>query len=113
MLTRDLQSRLAETRRVTTQNEEWGRDVKALRADLFAREGRLGRVEAELAAADADVRAAEAFLTAAAGGGAEGDGVEDDGEEVEVEGDVVHVDFNHPLAGLDLHFEGVIVALGA
>ena len=32
---------------------------------------------------------------------------------VEVEGDVVHVDFNHPLAGLDLHFEGVIVALGA
>jgi hypothetical protein len=26
-------------------------DVKALRADLFAREGRLGRVEAELAAA--------------------------------------------------------------
>ena len=50
MLTRDLQSRLAETRRVTAQNEEWGRDVKALRADLFAREGRLGRVEAELAA---------------------------------------------------------------
>jgi chromosome segregation ATPase len=49
MLTRDLQSRLAETRRVTAQNEEWGRDVKALRADLFAREGRLGRVEAELA----------------------------------------------------------------
>ena len=32
---------------------------------------------------------------------------------VEVEGDVVHVDFNHPLAGLDLHFEGVVVALGA
>ena len=32
---------------------------------------------------------------------------------VEVEDDVVHVDFNHPLAGLDLHFEGVIVALGA
>ena len=32
---------------------------------------------------------------------------------VELEGDVVHVDFNHPLAGLDLHFEGVIVALGA
>ena len=31
---------------------------------------------------------------------------------VEVEGDVVHVDFNHPLAGLDLHFEGVVVALG-
>ena len=31
---------------------------------------------------------------------------------VEVEGDVVHIDFNHPLAGLDLHFEGVIVALG-
>ena len=50
MLTRDLQSRLAESRRVTAQNEEWGRDVKALRADLFAREGRLGRVEAELAA---------------------------------------------------------------
>jgi len=50
MLQRDLQSRLAEMRRVTQQNEEWGRDVKALRADLFAREGRLGRVEAELAA---------------------------------------------------------------
>jgi FKBP-type peptidyl-prolyl cis-trans isomerase SlyD len=31
---------------------------------------------------------------------------------VEIEGDVVHVDFNHPLAGLDLHFEGVIVAIG-
>ena len=50
MLTRDLQSRLAESRRVVAQNEEWGRDVKALRADLFDREGRLGRVEAELAA---------------------------------------------------------------
>ena len=35
MLTRDLQSRLAETRRVTAQNEEWGRDVKALRADCL------------------------------------------------------------------------------
>jgi len=50
VLTRDLQSRFAETRRVTAQNEEWSKDVKALRADLFAREGRLGRVEAELAA---------------------------------------------------------------
>ena len=39
MLQRDLQSRLAEMRRVTQQNEEWGRDVKALRADLFARGG--------------------------------------------------------------------------
>jgi len=27
------------------------------------------------------------------------------------DGDMVHVDFNHPLAGLDLHFEGVIVAI--
>jgi len=31
---------------------------------------------------------------------------------VEIEADVVHVDFNHPLAGLDLHFEGVVVAIG-
>ncbi len=31
---------------------------------------------------------------------------------VEVEDKVVHVDFNHPLAGLDLHFEGVVVAVG-
>lgn len=43
---------------------------------------------------------------------------DDEGQEligivVEVEGDVVHVDFNHPLAGLDLHFEGVVVAIGA
>ena len=34
MLQRDLQSRLAEMRRVTQQNEEWGRDVKALRARI-------------------------------------------------------------------------------
>jgi len=32
---------------------------------------------------------------------------------VEVESDVVYVDFNHPLAGLDLHFEGVVVAVGS
>ena len=51
MLQRDLQAKLAEHRRMTTQNEEWSKDVKALRSDLFAREGRLGRVEAELAAA--------------------------------------------------------------
>lgn len=43
---------------------------------------------------------------------------DDEGQEligivVEVEGDVIHVDFNHPLAGLDLHFEGVVVAIGA
>ena len=44
--------------------------------------------------------------------------VEDDegnelvGVVVEIEADVVHVDFNHPLAGLDLHFEGVVVAVG-
>ena len=41
---------------------------------------------------------------------------DDEGQEiigvvVEVEQDVVHVDFNHPLAGLDLHFEGVVVAI--
>ena len=30
---------------------------------------------------------------------------------VEVEANAVHVDFNHPLAGLDLHFEGVVVAI--
>ena len=30
---------------------------------------------------------------------------------VEVEAHAVHVDFNHPLAGLDLHFEGVVVAI--
>jgi FKBP-type peptidyl-prolyl cis-trans isomerase SlyD len=32
---------------------------------------------------------------------------------VEVEADVVYVDFNHPLAGLDLYFEGVVVAIGS
>ena len=41
---------------------------------------------------------------------------DDEGQEiigvvVEVGQDVVHVDFNHPLAGLDLHFEGVVVAI--
>ena len=51
MLQRDLQSKLAEHRRISTQCEEYAKDVKALRSDLFAREGRLGRVEAELAAA--------------------------------------------------------------
>jgi len=40
-----------EARRLTKQNEDWSAETKALRADLFAREGRLGRVEAELAAA--------------------------------------------------------------
>ena len=35
---------------MTKQNEEWSTEIRALRADLFAREGRLGRVEAELAA---------------------------------------------------------------
>jgi chromosome segregation ATPase len=65
MLTRDLQSRLAETRRVTAQNEEWGRDVKALRADLFAREGRLGRVEAELASVQRHAQKLETDLSVA------------------------------------------------
>ena len=40
------------------------------------------------------------------------DGNEVIGVVVEVEDQVVHVDFNHPLAGLDLHFEGVVVAVG-
>ena len=39
---------------------------------------------------------------------ADEDGDEIIGIVVEVEEDVVHVDFNHPLAGLDLHFEGVV-----
>jgi FKBP-type peptidyl-prolyl cis-trans isomerase SlyD len=43
---------------------------------------------------------------------------DDEGNEVigivvEVEEDVVHVDFNHPLAGLDLHFEGVVSSVSA
>ena len=43
---------------------------------------------------------------------------DEDGEEiigivVEVEPELVHVDFNHPLAGLDLHFEGVVVGISA
>lgn len=42
---------------------------------------------------------------------ADEDGDEIIGIVVEVEEDVVHVDFNHPLAGLDLHFEGVICAI--
>jgi chromosome segregation ATPase len=65
MLTRDLQSRLAETRRVVAQNEEWVRDVKALRADLFAREGRLGRVEAELGATQRHCTKTETDLSVA------------------------------------------------
>ena len=32
---------------------------------------------------------------------------------VEVQTDAVLVDFNHPLAGLDLHFEGVVVGVSA
>tara|TARA_B110000003_G_scaffold16092_1_gene15951 strand:- start:365 stop:817 length:453 start_codon:yes stop_codon:yes gene_type:complete len=32
---------------------------------------------------------------------------------VEVKSDAVLVDFNHPLAGLDLHFEGVVVGVSA
>lgn len=32
---------------------------------------------------------------------------------VEVKADAVRVDFNHPLAGLDLHFEGVVVGVSA
>ena len=32
---------------------------------------------------------------------------------VEVKADAVLVDFNHPLAGLDLHFEGVVVGVSA
>ena len=42
---------------------------------------------------------------------ADEDGDEIIGIVVEVEEDVVHVDFNHPLAGLDLHFEGVVCAI--
>ena len=41
----------------------------------------------------------------------DGEGQEIIGVVVEVEQDVVYVDFNHPLAGLDLHFEGVVVAI--
>lgn len=41
---------------------------------------------------------------------------DDEGQEivgvvVDVEAEFVHVDFNHPLAGLDLHFEGVVVGI--
>ena len=41
---------------------------------------------------------------------------DDEGQEiigvvVEVDSDLVYVDFNHPLAGLDLHFEGVVVSI--
>ena len=32
---------------------------------------------------------------------------------VEVEAEFVHLDFNHPLAGLDLHFEGLVVGISA
>ena len=40
---------------------------------------------------------------------------DDEGQEivgvvVDVEAEFVHVDFNHPLAGLDLHFEGLLSA---
>ena len=63
MLQRDLQARLAEMRRVTTTNEEHTKDLKALRADLFAREGRLGRVEAELAALQRSAQQVEIDLT--------------------------------------------------
>ena len=43
---------------------------------------------------------------------------DDEGQEivgvvVGVEAEFVHVDFNHPLAGLDLHFEGVVVGISA
>ena len=43
---------------------------------------------------------------------------DDEGQEivgvvVDVEAELVHVDFNHPLAGLDLHFEGVVVGISA
>jgi chromosome segregation ATPase len=65
MLRRDLHSRLAEMKRVASQNEEWGKDVKALRADLFAREGRLGRVEAELAALQRHATRTETDLSVA------------------------------------------------
>ncbi len=65
MLQRDLQARLAEMRRVTTQNEEHVKDLKACRADLFAREGRLGRVEAELAALQRSAQQVEVDLTVA------------------------------------------------
>ena len=42
--------------------------------------------------------------------------IDDEGQEivgvvVDVEAEFVHVDFNHPLAGLDLHFEGVVVGI--
>ena len=46
MLQRDVEVRAAEARRLTKQNEDWSAETKAMRADLFAREGRLGRVEA-------------------------------------------------------------------
>ena len=41
---------------------------------------------------------------------------DDEGQEiigvvVEVDSDLVYVDVNHPLAGLDLHFEGVVVSI--
>jgi hypothetical protein len=65
MLQRDLQSRLAESRRLTTQNEEWAKDVKALRSDVFAREGKLGRCEAELAALNRSLKQSETELMVA------------------------------------------------
>ena len=65
VLQRDLNAKLAEHRRMTAQNEEYAKDVRALRADLFAREGRLGRVEAELAAAHRSSAQIEADLVVA------------------------------------------------
>jgi hypothetical protein len=65
MLQRDLQSRLAESRRLTTQNEDWAKDVKALRSDVFAREGKLGRCEAELAALNRSLKQCETELMVA------------------------------------------------
>ena len=41
------------------------------------------------------------------------EGIEIVGMVVEVKADAVLVDFNHPLAGLDLHFEGVVVGVSA
>ena len=65
VLQRDAQSQLAEHRRMSAQTEDWSKDLRATRADLFAREGRLGRVEAELAAARSSAARGETDLALA------------------------------------------------